>query len=153
MRNTNKIRAGITTAVLVFGLGAAGTGVAFAAPAAAPTAALAQVSPANNGVAPMHTAPQMVEMDQMMAQKLPGDQRDAATTRMLKETRPRMAKMMSKNTDSKAQMDCCTKSEHSRRDAATRTPKETRPAMAKMMSKNTDTKGQMDCCMKSEHSR
>ncbi|MDQ2883541.1 MAG: hypothetical protein M3Y48_20870 [Actinomycetota bacterium] len=92
MRNNNKVRAALTAAVVVLGVAAAGTGVAFATPATAPPPAAAQATPGGGGGQP----PDIKQMDQMMqrmVQSLPADQRDAAL-RMHEQMRPAMAHMM-----------------------------------------------------------
>ena len=91
MAKTNKIRAGLTAAVLVIGLGAAGTGVAFAATPVAPAAA-AQPAP-GTGV----DSAQMDQTMEAMVANLPADQR-AAATRMHEQMRPAMATMMGGDT-------------------------------------------------------
>jgi len=99
MRTTHKIRVGLAAALLVIGLGAAGTGVAFAATPSAPSppaTAQATPGPGNDSGQPPSSDAQLTQMDQMMNQmvaNLPADQR-AAATRMHEQMPPAMAKMM-----------------------------------------------------------
>lgn len=97
MKTTNKVRAALTTAVVVLGIGAGGIGVAFAAPEQPPPPA---AQPAEGDAL-------VTEMDQMMQQMvrdLPADQRDAAT-RMHEQMRPAMQQMMSGDMSGMDQMD------------------------------------------------
>lgn len=97
MTITNKAGMAFTGAVLVAVLGAAGAGVAFAAPpAAAPSGAVTQATP-DDPTDPAEDDAAVKSMDEMMRQMvedLPAEQRDAAT-RMHEEMRPPMASMMS----------------------------------------------------------
>lgn len=94
MTITNKAALAITGAVLVTVLGAAGAGVAFATPSAAPSGAVTQATPDDAGDPATDDAAGMDEMMRQMVQDLPAEQRDAAT-RMHEEMRPAMESMMS----------------------------------------------------------
>lgn len=94
MTITNKAGMAITGAVLVTVLGAAGAGVAFATPSAAPSGAVTQAIPDDAAGPANIDAAGMDEMMRQMVQGLPAEQRDAAT-RMHEEMRPAMESMMS----------------------------------------------------------
>ena len=98
MTITNKAAMAITGAVLVTVLGAAGAGVAFAAPPAAPAGALTQAN-LDDAADALTEGPALEGMDEMMrqmVQDLPAEQRDAAD-RMHEEMRPTMESMMSRD--------------------------------------------------------
>ncbi len=89
MKKSTMVGAALTAEVVVLGIGATGTGVAFAATPKA------------------ETAPAIEQMDQMMARMLqdpPVDQQAAATA-MHEQMRPAMREMMSGEMGAKGPMD------------------------------------------------